>query len=79
MGKYMDIVRRTGQRNGNVARKGTGGYVWQLSDAKASELEAVFATPSVVKRTCLRAPHRQNGSVWYPVDKWLSSIQGGAC
>jgi len=87
---------RAAQRAGgtNIHGKGTGGKVWQLSDAQASELEAclradthrqaVFADPGVVKRTCLRAPHRQNGSVWWPAGKWLEhtglpthSVQAG--
>ncbi|MCL6558953.1 MAG: hypothetical protein K6U74_09140, partial [Firmicutes bacterium] len=42
-------------------QKGTGGKVWQLTDAQAAELEALFAAPGVVVR---------KGARWYSPDVW---------
>jgi len=44
-------------------KKGTGAKVWQLTDEKAQELEALFATPGVVER---------KGAKWYSPEAWES-------
>lgn len=49
-------------------QKGTGGKVWQLTDAQARELENIFAAPGVVER---------RGARWYSPDAWEERRPGG--